>query len=334
MNWILIIPLIASLFSVILFLPTWIKKMKKIKFVGEDMNKVKRPKVAKSGGFIAIMGFLVGLFIYIAIQTFYSNSQLGVIEILALIAVVLTLTVVGLIDDLLGKKSGGLTRRVRILLLIFAAIPLIVINAGESTIQLPFLGLVNLGIIYPIFLIPLGIVGASATYNFLAGYNGLEAGQGIIILTSFSLISLFLKQPALSIICLCMVFALIGFFLFNRFPARTFPGNSLTLVIGALIAAISILGNFERIAVFIFIPYILETFLKLRGKLVIESFAKPTKNGLEMPKKKIYGLEHLAIKIIGKFKKVNEKDVVYAVFAFQIIIIILAFIIFRKFIFI
>jgi hypothetical protein len=32
-----------------------------------------------------------------------------------------------------------------------------------------------------------------------------------------------------------------------------------------LIACMAILGNFEKIAVFVFIPYIIETFLKLRG---------------------------------------------------------------------
>ncbi|HIF03136.1 MAG TPA: glycosyl transferase family 4, partial [Nitrospinaceae bacterium] len=29
--------------------------------------------------------------------------------------------------------------------------------------------------------IPLGIVGAATTFNFLAGFNGLETGQGILI---------------------------------------------------------------------------------------------------------------------------------------------------------
>ena len=334
MNYILLLPLIVSFVSVVIFLPTWIKKMKMINFLGKDMNKQGKPKIAESGGFIAIMGFLTGLFVYIAIKTFSFNSTQGLIEIFSIIAVVLTITIIGLVDDLFGKK-GGLSRTMRILLLIFASIPLIIINAGQSHVNIPFLNGVNLGLIYPLILIPLGIAGASATYNFLAGYNGQEAGQGILILSSFAFLTYLIVKSELTIICLSMVFALIGFYIFNKYPAKTFAGNSLTYVIGALIASISILGNFERIALFIFIPYIIETILKIRGKLVIQSFAKPTKNGLELKQKKIYSLNHLAIKILKKFKEnVSEKEVVYSIFIFQMVIIFLAFIIFRKFIFI
>jgi UDP-N-acetylglucosamine--dolichyl-phosphate N-acetylglucosaminephosphotransferase len=97
----------------------------------------------------------------------------------------------------------------------------------------------------------------------------------------------------------------------------------------------AILGNFEKIAIFMFIPYIMETVLKLRGNLKKQSFGIPNKDGsLELPYNKIYGLTHLSIYIIKKFKnKVYEKDVVILINLFQIIICILSLIIFRKFIF-
>jgi len=41
----------------------------------------------------------------------------------------------------------------------------------------------------------------------------------------------------------------------------------------------AILGNYEQFAIFIFIPYIVETGLKLRGKLKKESFGMPQKDG-------------------------------------------------------
>jgi len=115
--------------------------------------------------------------------------------------------------------------------------------------------------------------------------------------------------------------------MFNKYPAKIFPGDALTYSVGALIATIAILGNIEKIAVFFFIPYIIEVFLKARGKLVKESFAKVNPDGsLEMPYNKIYGLEHLAIyllKIIKPSKRVYEKEVVYLINLFQLIIIIL-----------
>jgi len=105
----------------------------------------------------------------------------------------------------------------------------------------------------------------------------------------------------------------------------------LTYSVGALIACMAILGNFEKIAVFIFIPYITEVILKLRGRLKKQSFAKPNEDGsLEMPYDKIYGLTHLSLFILKKFKnKVYEKDAVYLIFAFQIFVCLISLLIFR-----
>ncbi|MEK6845975.1 MAG: glycosyl transferase family 4, partial [Nanoarchaeota archaeon] len=160
--------------------------------------------------------------------------------------------------------------------------------------------------------IPLGIVGASTTFNFLAGYNGLEARQGILLLTALAIASWFTGSSWLAVVLLCMVGALFAFLSFNSYPAKVFPGDVMTYSVGALIAIAAILGNIERFAVFIFIPYILEVFLKLKGRLKMESFALPQPDGsLSLRYPKIYGLEHLAIKIIGRIKgKVYERDVV------------------------
>ena len=174
-------------------------------------------------------------------------------------------------------------------------------------------------------------MGATTTYNFLAGFNGLEAGQGIIILSFLSLISYLTGNSWLSVIGLTMVSSLIVFYIYNKYPAKVFPGDILTYSIGALIAGMAILGNFEKIAVFVFIPYIIETVLKLRGKLKKPSFAKVNEDGsLDLPYRKIYGLTHFSVLFLKKFKKkVYENDVVYFIFSLQIIICLLALFLFR-----
>jgi len=315
-------------------IPFWIRKAKQAGLIWEDMNKPGKPKnVAGSGGIVVVIAFVLGVLYYIAIRTFVIKDVDSInIYVFALLSVVLILSIIGIIDDLLGWKNKGLSKRTRIMLAFFAAIPLVVINAGTSTMNLPLIGSINFGLLYPLLLIPLGVAGATTTYNFLAGYNGLEAGQGILILGFFSYVAYISGFPWLSMIGLTMVFALLGFWFYNKCPAKVFPGDSLTWTIGALIASMAILGNFEKIAVFVFIPYIIETGLKIRGKLEKHSFAKPNKDGsLEMPYKKIYGLEHLAIYFLKKIKsnkKVYEKEVVYLIFGFQILIIILAFFLF------
>ncbi|MDD5012023.1 MAG: glycosyl transferase family 4 [Candidatus Nanoarchaeia archaeon] len=331
MEIILLIPIflgfVISLFSI----PFWIRKAKKFGLVGKDVNKVDKEDVAEAGGICVVIGFIIGVLSYVAIKTFYFKTNENLIEIFVLLSTILMVCFIGFIDGILGWKIG-LNRKTRILFLFFASIPLIVINAGEARMM----G-IELGLLFPLVIIPLGIIGASATFNFLAGYNGLETGQGIIILSSLSIITFIMGNTWLSIITLCMVSSLISFYVFNKYPAKVFPGDVLTYSVGALIAVIAILGNVEKIAVFFFIPYIIETGLKIRGKLKKESFAKVNEDGsLEMPYGKIYGLEHLAIYILKKIKpnkKVYEREVVYLINGFQILIIVAGFLIFKEGIF-
>jgi len=325
MQILLLVPLFFGFLVTFFSLPFWIKRAKKEGLAGRDMHKVSKEQVAEAGGVCVMMGFIMGILSYVAIKTFYFKSYEDIMEIFCSLSVILIIAFVGFTDDILGWKIG-LNRTLRIVFLIFASLPLIVINAGQIPSQ------TNLELIYPVLLIAIGIVGASCTFNFLAGYNGLEASQGIIILGSMSVVTYITGDRWLSIIGLVMTMSLIAFYIFNKHPAKVFPGDILTYPVGALIAIIAILGNLEKIAIFFFIPYIIETILKLRGKLKKESFAKVNEDGsLEMPYKKIYGLEHLAIWILKKIKpskKVYEKDVVYLINFFQIIVIILGFIIF------
>lgn len=319
--------ILISFILAAIVLPRWISKCKKIGLVWEDMNKFGHPKnAASSGGIVVVMAFVLGVLFYVAIKTFVFAGSNFALEIFSLLSVILILGIIGLTDDLLGWHSKGLSIRIRLVLAFMSSIPLVVINAGNHIVNIPIFGTVNFGILYPLFLIPIGIAGASTTYNFLAGFNGLESGQGILILSFLSFVAFTTGSPWLSIVGLCMVSALVVFYFYNKFPAKVFPGNTLTYSVGALIAGMAILGNFEKIAVVVFIPYIIEVFLKSRGGLEKHSFGVPDKKGkLSMPFRKIYGLEHLSILILNKFGKATEKKVTYLIFAFQIIFILIAF---------
>lgn len=336
MNLFIILSFLISFFMTLLFMPMWIKKARERNFLWNDMNKLGSPRnVAASGGIVVVLAFVLGALVYVGFMTFFVKAYDGQItKIFAIITVILIISIIGIIDDLWGWTSKGMAKKWRVLLAFFASIPMVVINAGVSTMNIPFFGAVNFGILYPLLLIPIGIVGAANAFNFLAGMNGLEATQGIIVLSFLSFVSYVTGNAWLAVIGMMMVFSLLGFYIFNRYPSRVFPGDSLTLSIGALIAIMSILGNFEKIAMFIFIPYFMETALKLRGNLEKPSFAKPKKDGsLELPFEKIYSLTHLSIYILKRIKpsgKAYEKDVVYLINSFQISIVILAYLMFLR----
>ena len=328
---ILIIPILVSFFLSLIFMPFWMQKAKHIGLVWKDMNKLSKEKIPGSGGIVTIIALVIGILLFVAYRTFILQSEMFLVEILAIISVILFLFSIGLIDDLIGWRAGGLRKRHRIILVALAAIPLMAINAGKSQVGLPIFGTVELGIVYPLIIIPLGIVGAVTTYNFLAGFNGLEASQGIILISSLGLVAFFTGNAWLTVIAFIAVAALAGFLTYNFYPAKIFPGDSLTYPIGGIIAILAIVGNFEKIAMFFFIPYIIEFVLKSRGKLVKHSFGKPKKDGsLDLNYGgKVYSLNHLAILTMKKLGvKATEKRVVYAILTFQILIIIAGFIIF------
>jgi len=323
MEPLLIVAIFASFFCTFLAIPYLIKRAKEEGLVGKDVHKLDKREVAEGGGLGLIFGFSVGVLIYIGLITFYFHNTSNISNIFALLCVVLFASIIGIIDDLLGWKKG-LSKTIRILMMLFAAVPLMVIHAGDSTM----LG-INIGLLYPLLIIPLGIIGATTTFNFLAGYNGLESSQGVILLSSLAIATFLTGNAWLSVVILCMVASLIAFYIFNKCPACIFPGDILTYSVGALIACVAILGNIEKITVIFFTPYIIETILKVRGKLKKESFAKLNSDGsLDMPYDKIYGLEHLAVWTLKKVKpskKAYEREVVWLINGFQIIVILIGF---------
>ena len=323
----LIIPLLFGFLVTLFSVYYWVRRAEKSGLTGKDMNKYNGNQVAESGGISVILGFIIGVLVYVAIETFYIKENKNVAEIFALVITFLSIAFIGFIDDILNWKIG-LSKKTRILLILISSIPLMVINAGESTM----LG-INFGIFYPLIFIPISILCASVGFNTIAGYNGLETRQAILLFLSILIVTYLNGFAWLSFISLIMIISLLGFYIFNKYPAKVFPGNVLTYATGALFAVIAILGNIEKIAIFFFIPYIIEVGLKLRGKLEKESYAKPNYDGsLEMPYDKIYGLEHLSILILKKIKpnkKVYEKDVVLLINAFQILIILIGLIIFK-----
>jgi UDP-N-acetylglucosamine--dolichyl-phosphate N-acetylglucosaminephosphotransferase len=324
---ILFIPMILLSFLITLLVtPVWIRRARKEKLTGKDMHKRNKVQIPESGGIAVLVGFIIGVFLYISVKTFFFGTEVNLINILGLLCVLFFAAIVGLFDDLLGWKRG-LKNSTRLLLLLFAAIPLMALNEGTSNI----LG-IDFGLIYPLILVPIAIIGTTATFNFLGGYNGLETSQGILIIGALSVVTFVTGSLWLTVISACMVASLIAFYLFNKYPAKVFPGDIMTYTIGALIGAIAIMGNMEKIAVFFFIPYILEVVLKLRGKLEKQSFGKVQKDGsIELMYPKIYSLTHVAIVFLKKIKpshKAYEWEIPLMINLFQIAVIIIGFILF------
>src|SRR3989344_4022267 len=125
----LIIPIVVSFLITFFITPFWIRKAKDIGLVWKDMNKYSDKRVAGSGGIMVLVGFLIGVLIFVGYRIFIINNSEHLIQILSLLLVVLMASGIGLVDDLLGWQTGGLSRRTRIWVVAISAIPLRVIKA-------------------------------------------------------------------------------------------------------------------------------------------------------------------------------------------------------------
>ena len=328
-----IISALITFITTILVIPKFIVFFENIGAVGYDIQKKNRPKVAEIGGLPVLIGFLAGILTYIGIHTFYFKSA-DYIQLLAATLTVTLIVIIGMLDDLtvlLKRKTDGnfpkkigFRQRHKFIMPIAAAVPLMVVNSGVSHIQLPFFGNLELGLLYPLFLIPLGIFGASNATNMLAGLNGLETSLGIVSLLSLGLYAYINESFFAAALAFIFVSALLAFLIYNWNPSRIFPGDSLNYTIGAVIASVAIIGNVERFAVFIFIPWFVELILKIRSRFKAESFGILLPNGnLKAPYEKIYSLTHIFMD--GKH---TESQIVVKLVLIEIVICIFAFVFF------
>ena len=271
--------------------PVLIRKMLDRGLTGKDMNKLKQVPVAELGGISIILGVSLGVIVAIFISTYLGLLEFDLTILLASFITIVLVGFIGIVDDLIGWKKG-IRQWQHALFPLFAALPLMAVQAGTDFLVLPFFGAASIGVLYSLVLVPLGITGASNAFNMLAGFNGLEAGLGVIIISTLTLIAFMTGYTEAVIIGIAIIASLLAFLKYNWFPAKVFGGDSLTLMIGASIATLSIIGNMEKIGISLIALYWVELLFKSRHKFQTENFGIPQKDGTLKPNPKGGSLTH------------------------------------------
>ena len=301
--WVVLATAAAAEVLTVLFLRLWIPAALRAGLAGRDMNKTGEILVAEAGGVWVVFSTIIGL---LALESYYAYTGRGLIgfDAIASLALVMALAgFIGFLDDSLGWKRG-LPVWQRLAFVALAAAPLSLLKHGVSRVELPLIGVVDFGILYPAVIVPVGVVGAANAFNMLAGYNGLEAGMGFTLL---AFTSIYLAEQGRwldSAAALVAAGSLLGFAAMNWYPARVFPGNSLTYGVGAYYAGLVVIGDFQKFGLTVFLIYFAELALFLRGLkdgVYKQNFGKPMPDGsLEPPYPKAYSVTHLAIMALGR----------------------------------
>ncbi len=325
---------IASFAAALFVTPKFIRFLEAAGISGRDIQKREKPVIAEMGGPAVLTGFLAGIFFFIWAKVFLYGEVQNLVELFAGITTILIITIIGMFDDLssLTRSAGkidkfgnlkriGLKQWQKPLLTLPAAIPLMAIMAGDASITVPLLGQLNVGILYPLLIVPIAIVGASNATNMLAGMNGLEAGLGAVLLGTLGLYGYLHGSIAATMIAFTFAAALLGFLRYNKYPAKIMPGDSMTYAIGSAVAVVAVIGNMEKFALYIFALWFVELALKFRSRIDLghtaESFGALQPDGtLKAPYPKIYSLTHAVMKL----RPLTEKQAVMTLIGLQAII--------------
>lgn len=297
--------------------------MKASGLVGVDQQKEDKPELASSGGIVVLFGFLTAVCFYIGLNSLLGNFGLNLGLVLAALASISIISLIGLMDDIYvisksdeGVKREGLSQDVKALLVLPASFPLIAVGAGSWSMNLPIVGLINWGLVYPLFLLPIGLLFVANVINMLEGVNGLATGLSMITAGSLGVMGFLTGSVEAGVIGSILASCLAGFMVFNYYPASFLPGDSLTYACGAGIFSAMIIGDLEKFGVMIFVLWFFEFFLKLRSRFNAHSWGVLQSDGsLESQHDKIYSLTHVFMRL-----GMTEKGIVNSLLVLQILI--------------
>ena len=218
---------------------------------GIDIHKAHRPAIPEMCGLAIWPSIVVSLILL----SFFDKENIHLY--LAFLFSILIAGFIGFKDDLTPLNpllKTGLT--------IFAGFPILLFNAYSPTPVLPYIGSTRLTIVYP-FLVLIGLTVTSNTVNMMDVFNGVMPGTcGIISFFSF-LTLIYLKRYSEATLPLILLGGLIAFYIFNRYPAKVFAGDSGSLFVGAALGSIAVIGRVEIIMIIALMPHIMNAYYGL-----------------------------------------------------------------------
>jgi len=183
-------------------------------------------------------------------------------EALALATSVLFGSTMGLIDD-----TVNLRWRYKAILPVFASLPYMALRpTGRTAINLPFIGVVNLGETFFLLFIPAMVTVTTNTYNQLGGLNGLESLPGLIILIGLSTVSNNITLTIVPILGLL-------FLGYLSYTGKAFIGNVGSFSIGLTLAVYSILMNLKLFLLVSLTPHIINSLIILFSNYILKERA-------------------------------------------------------------
>ena len=262
-NRILVAVLTAFGLSVILC-PIIIPFLKKLKFGQNVREEGPREHLKKSG--TPTMGGLIILTSIVVTALLFVQSNRRIIPVLF---VTLGFGLIGFLDDyikIVMKRSMGLhpwqKMGLQIVITGVFAYYMVCYSGVSQNMLLPFTGgletgkYLNVGALFVpmLFFVVIGTVNGA---NFTDGLDGLATGVTIMIAVFFTVMSVAF-QSGLETISAAVAGSLLGFLLFNVYPARVFMGDTGSLALGGFVASMAYMMQMPIFLIILAFVYVLE----------------------------------------------------------------------------
>ena len=237
MTYEIVIPVIVSFAISALLGPIVIPFLRRLK-VGQTERKELESHLKKNG--TPTMGGLMILASIIITSVFYVKDYPKIVPILFM---TVGFGVIGFLDDYLKvvlRRSDGLLAWQKMLCQIVVTTVFAVYMGCYSdvplTMLIPFSGGKYLDLGWGAFpVLYLAVIGTVNGTNFTDGLDGLASSVTIMVATFFSVVAIGTNAGIAPITC-AVVGALLGFLLFNVYPASVFMGDTGSLALGGFVA--------------------------------------------------------------------------------------------------
>lgn len=259
MNYEVVIPVMISFAISAILGPIVIPFLRKLK-VGQTERKELESHLKKNG--TPTMGGIMILASIIITSLFYVKDYPKIIPILFM---TVGFGVIGFLDDYLKvvlRRSDGLLPWQKMLLQIVVttvfAVYMVLYSDVSLTMLIPFSGglYLNIGWLAVPFMYFV-VIGTVNGTNFTDGVDGLASSVTVMVATFFSVVAIGTNAGIEPVTC-AVVGALLGFLLFNVYPASVFMGDTGSLALGGFVVSTAYMMQMPLFILIVGLIYLVE----------------------------------------------------------------------------
>lgn len=239
MDYTVFVPVLISFVLSVVMGPVIIPMLRRMKMGQTERAEGVKSHLKKAG--TPTMGGVIILLSVVVTSVFYVKDYPKIIPILF---VTLGFGLIGFLDDYLKvvmKRSDGLfpKQKMALQIVVTAIFAFYIVKFTDVSLAMliPFSGGKYLDIGWlSIVLMFIAVIGTVNGVNFTDGLDGLASSVTVLVATFFTVVAIGTKSGIEPVTC-AVVGALLGFLLFNVYPASVFMGDTGSLALGGFVAS-------------------------------------------------------------------------------------------------